>query len=49
MQYTVMAFGMRNAPVTFQRLMQRVLSGVANCEVYLDNVVVYSADWQFHV
>ena len=49
MQYTVMAFGMRNAPATFQRLMQRVLSGVANCEVYLDDVVVYSADWQTHV
>ena len=49
MQYTVMAFGMRNAPATFQRLMQRVLSGVANCEVYLDDVVVYSADWQSHV
>ena len=49
MLYTVMAFGMRNAPATFQRLMQRVLSGVANCEVYLDYVVVYSADWQSHV
>ena len=49
MQYTVMAFGMRNAPDTFQRLMQRVLSGVTNCEVYLDDVVVYSADWQSHV
>lgn len=49
MQYTVMAFGMRNASATFQRLMQIVLSGVANCEAYLDDVVVYSADWQSHV
>ena len=49
MQYTVMAFGMRNAPATFQRLMHMVLSGVANCGAYLDDVVVYSDDWQSHV
>ena len=49
MQYTVMAFGMRNAPATFQRLMQQVLSGVANCEAYLAELVVHSADWQSHV
>uniref|UniRef100_A0A0E9R573 ribonuclease H n=1 Tax=Anguilla anguilla TaxID=7936 RepID=A0A0E9R573_ANGAN len=44
-----MAFGMCNAPATFQRLMRRVLSGVAYCEAYLDDVVIYSADWQSHV
>lgn len=49
MQYTVMAFGMRNAPTTFQSLMQQVLSDAANCEAYLDDVVVYSADWQSHI
>jgi len=26
-----------------------VLSGVANCGAYLDDVVVYSDDWQSHV
>lgn len=36
MQFTVMAFGMRNAPATFQQLMQIVLSEVQNCEVNLD-------------
>lgn len=46
MQYTVMVFGMRNAPATFQRLMQIVLSEVQNCEVYLDNVVKYSMTWE---
>ncbi|KAL1275959.1 hypothetical protein QQF64_035582 [Cirrhinus molitorella] len=49
MQYTVMAFGMRNAPATFQRLMQTVLSGIENCEVYLDDVVVYSMSWEDHL
>lgn len=49
MQYTVMAFGMRNAPATFQRLMQIVLSDVQNCEVYLDDVVIYSMTWEDHL
>lgn len=44
MQYTVMAFGMRNASATFQRLMQIVLRDVPHCNVYLDDVVVYSDD-----
>ena len=42
LQYTVMAFGMRNAPATFQRQMQFVLGDVPHCDVYLDDVVVYS-------
>ncbi|KAI2665219.1 Retrovirus-related Pol polyprotein from transposon 17.6 [Labeo rohita] len=49
MQYKVLAFGMRNASATFQRLMQRVLVGVTNCEVYTDDVVVYSSSWEEHV
>ena len=49
MQYTVMAFGMRNAPATFQRLMQQVLGDVNNCSVYLDDVVIYSDEWESHV
>ncbi len=44
-----MAFGMRNAPATFQRLMRQVLSGVTNCEAYLDDVVIYSANWEDHL
>lgn len=49
LQYTSMAFGMRNAPATFQRLMLKVLSGVPKCEVYLDDIVIYSAMWEEHV
>lgn len=48
-QYTVMAFGMRNAPATFQRLVNKVLKGVANCEAYLDDVVIYSSSWSQHL
>ncbi len=49
LQYTVMAFGMRNAPATFQRLMNIVLGDVPQCNVYLDDVVVYSNDWESHL
>lgn len=49
LQYTVMAFGLRNAPATFQRLMNSVLAGVSNCEAYLDDVVIYSSTWDDHL
>lgn len=44
-----MAFGMRNAPATFQRLVNIVLADVPHCTAYLDDVVVYSSDWVTHV
>lgn len=44
-----MAFGMRNAPATFQLFAQLVLGDVPQCNVYLDDVVVYSDDWKNHI
>lgn len=49
LQYNVMPFGLRNAPATFQRLMNLVLSGVDHCEVYLDDIVVYTDSWTAHL
>ncbi|XP_076859481.1 uncharacterized protein LOC143512733 [Brachyhypopomus gauderio] len=49
LQYTVMPFGLRNAPSTFQRLMNMVLGDVQNCEVYLDDVVIYTSSWAHHI
>ncbi|XP_048044029.1 uncharacterized protein LOC125266937 isoform X1 [Megalobrama amblycephala] len=49
LQYTVMPFGVRNAPATFQRLVNRVLSGLRGCEAYLDDVVLYSSSWLEHL
>ena len=49
MQYTEMAFGMKNAPATFQRLMHMVLGDVPQCNVYLDDVVVYTDMWADHI
>lgn len=49
LQYPVMAFGMCNAPVMFQWLMNAVLSGLPFCEAYLDDLVICSATWAEHV
>ena len=47
--YRVMSFGLRNAPATFQRLMNRVISGLEGCAVYLDDAVVVSNTWLEHL
>ncbi|KAK7909313.1 hypothetical protein WMY93_013997 [Mugilogobius chulae] len=49
LQYTVMPFGVRNAPATFQRLVNRVLRGVPGCEAYLDDIVIHSKTWDEHI
>jgi len=38
-QFTVMPFGLCNAPTTFERLMERILQGLVTkiCLVYLDD------------
>ncbi|KAI3351357.1 hypothetical protein L3Q82_005905 [Scortum barcoo] len=48
-EYTVMPFGMCNAPATFQRLVNKILGDVENCKAYLDDIVVYFDDWISHV
>ena len=44
-----MPFGMRNAPATFQHMINRVISGLDGCAAYIDDVVVYSHSWEQHV
>ena len=42
-----MPFGLVNAPATFERLMERVLRGIAwsECLVYLDDILVFGPDF----
>eukprot|EP00794_Sanderia_malayensis_P000881 gene881-biopygen146 len=50
-EFRVMPFGLANAPATFQRLMDLVLSGLhwTHCLVYLDDVVVFAATEEEHL
>ena len=50
-RFRVMAFGLTGAPATFQRLMDLVMSGLnfEVCLVYLDDIIVFSADVPSHL
>ncbi|XP_036150748.1 uncharacterized protein LOC118648534 [Monomorium pharaonis] len=49
-EYKRMPFGLKNAPATFQRLMDLVLSGLQGITlfVYLDDVVIYASSLKEH-
>lgn len=49
-EFLRMPFGLKNAPSTFQRLMNNVLIGLneVKCFVYLDDIVVYGYDLLDH-
>ena len=43
-QFNVTAFGLCNAPVTFERLMENVL-GDLRCLIYLDDIIVHAVSF----
>ena len=50
-RYLRMPFGLRNAPATFQRALDIILSGVRwkMCFVYIDDIIVFSKNYDEHI
>ena len=50
-RYTRMPFGLHNAPATFQRALDIILSGARwqSCLIYLDDVIVFSRSTDEHL
>lgn len=50
-QFKRMPFGLKNAPMTFQRLLERVLAGLLydNVYVYIDDILVTGSSWAEHL
>ncbi len=49
-QFVTLPFGLFGAPSTFQRLMDKILRPhTAYAAAYLDDIIIYSQDWQRHM
>ena len=48
-QYKVMPFGMKNAPATFQRMVNKLVRDIDGCEGDIDDVVIFSDNWSDHI
>ena len=50
-EFKRMPFGLKNAPSTFQRVMDSILLGINNerCLVYMDDIIIYSATLHQHI
>ena len=48
-RFTVMPFGLVNAPATFNRIMRKLLAGMAKARNYLDDVLTHTSAWSEHV
>lgn len=50
-EYLRMPFGLKNAPSTFQRVMNNILKGLINqiCLVYMDDIIIFSSSLEEHL
>ncbi|XP_071493976.1 uncharacterized protein [Diadema antillarum] len=48
-QFTMMPFGLVNAPASFSRLMRRLLDRLGGTVNYIDDILIYSTTWEEHL
>ena len=49
-QWKYMSFGLRNAPATFSKLVEKVLRGLESFTgAYLDDIIIFSDSWEEHM
>lgn len=48
-RFKVLPFGMKNAPATFQRLINTITEGLEGCVTYIDDVIIYMDTWNGHL
>ncbi|XP_054762005.2 uncharacterized protein LOC129268475 [Lytechinus pictus] len=48
-QFTVMPFGLVNAPASFSRMMRRLLKGLDGAVNYIDDILIHSTMWDQHL
>ena len=48
-EFLRMPFGMKNSGATLVRGMREVLSGMSGVESYIDDLIVFSSDWETHL
>ncbi|KII68629.1 Transposon Ty3-I Gag-Pol polyprotein [Thelohanellus kitauei] len=47
-EFNVMRFGLTNAPVTFNRLMDAVISNIKGCICYIDDLLIFAESLEEH-
>jgi hypothetical protein len=50
-EFIRMSFGLKNAPITFQRVMNELLTGLEAdyTQIYMDDIIVFSPDMESHI
>ncbi|XP_033761705.1 uncharacterized protein LOC117343459 [Pecten maximus] len=48
-EFSVMPFGLVNAPATFCRIMRKLLKDMTGIESFIDDILVYTRTWEEHV
>ncbi|KAF9761018.1 Enzymatic polyprotein [Nosema granulosis] len=43
-RYKRVPFGIKSAPKLFQRTINKILEGIDNCIIYIDNIVIYGSN-----